>query len=121
MPLSDGFFINPYLMQGRREGNRKRISNEGEPRLEVPGPRLAADMAWVHLMRPIEAVTGRFQMQEVKTGFCRNRSMKTGSSETLIGWKSEKNHLCPSMGQNGGSVAMENGLRSLVALQYPMF
>jgi hypothetical protein len=29
--------------------------------------------------------------------------MQTGSSETLIGWKS---HLCPSMGWNGGSAAI---------------
>jgi hypothetical protein len=27
--------------------------------------------------------------------------MQTGSFETLIAWKSEKNHLCPSMGPNG--------------------
>jgi hypothetical protein len=26
----------------------------------------------------------------VKTGFCRKRPMQTGSSETLIGWKSGK-------------------------------
>jgi hypothetical protein len=33
--------------------------------------------------------------------------MQVGSDETLIGeiWK---NHLCPSMGPNGGSVAMES-------------
>ncbi len=35
--------------------------------------------------------------------------MQTGSSETLIGWKFGKNHLCPSMGPNGGSVAMDSG------------
>ncbi len=32
--------------------------------------------------------TGDFKCREVKTGFCRNRSMQTGSSGTLIGWKS---------------------------------
>jgi hypothetical protein len=31
--------------------------------------------------------------------------MQTSSSETLISWK---NHLCPSMGPNGGSVAMDS-------------
>ncbi len=31
---------------------------------------------------------GDFKCREVKTGFCRNRSMQTGSSGTLIGWKS---------------------------------
>ncbi len=35
--------------------------------------------------------------------------MQTGSSKSLIGWKSWKNHLCPSMGLNGGSVAMDSG------------
>ncbi len=33
--------------------------------------------------------TGDFKCREVKTGFYRNRSMQTGSSGTLIGWKSE--------------------------------
>ncbi len=33
--------------------------------------------------------------------------MQTGSSETLIGWI-WKNHLCPSMGPNGGSVAIDS-------------
>ncbi len=32
--------------------------------------------------------TGDFKCREVKTGFCRNRSMQSGSSGTLIGWKS---------------------------------
>ncbi len=32
--------------------------------------------------------TGYFKRREVKTGFYRNRSMQTGSSGTLIGWKS---------------------------------
>ncbi len=32
--------------------------------------------------------TGDFKCREVKTGFCRNRSMQTGSSVTLIGRKS---------------------------------
>jgi hypothetical protein len=34
--------------------------------------------------------------------------MQPGSSETLIGWKSGKNHLCPSMEPNGGNVAMDS-------------
>jgi hypothetical protein len=33
-------------------------------------------------------VTGKSQMQGGKTGFCRQRKMQTGSSDTLIGWKS---------------------------------
>jgi hypothetical protein len=35
--------------------------------------------------------------------------LQTGSSETLIGWKPEKNHLFPSIVPNGGSVAMDSG------------
>jgi hypothetical protein len=31
------------------------------------------------------------------------------SSETLIGWKSGKKHLYPSMGSNGGRVAIDSG------------
>jgi hypothetical protein len=34
--------------------------------------------------------TGDLKCREVKTCFCRRRSMHTGSSETLIGWKSGK-------------------------------
>ncbi len=48
--------------------------------------------------------TGDFKGREVKTGFCRNRSMQTGSSGTHIGWKSGQ-----TMGPNGGSVAMDSG------------
>jgi hypothetical protein len=64
---------------------------------------------------------GDLKCREVKTGFCRKRQMQTGSSETLIGWcgttwigdlkcrevKIRKNHVCPSMGPNGGSVAVD--------------
>ncbi len=32
----------------------------------------------------------------------------TGSSGTLIGWSIWSNHLCPSMGPNGKSVAMDS-------------
>jgi hypothetical protein len=46
-------------------------------------------------------------MQEGKNWILRSR--QTGSSETLIGWNSGKNHLCPSMGPTGGSVAMDSG------------
>ncbi len=35
--------------------------------------------------------------------------MQTGSSETLIDWKSGKNHLCSSIGPNGGIAAMDSG------------
>jgi hypothetical protein len=43
--------------------------------------------------------------REVKTGFCRKRYIQTGYSDShwLEIWK---NHLCPSIGPNGGSVAM---------------
>jgi hypothetical protein len=34
-------------------------------------------------------------MQEVKTGFYRNKSMQTGSSGTLIGWKSGQTTFVP--------------------------
>ncbi len=39
--------------------------------------------------------TGDFKCREVKTGFYRNRSMKTGSSGTLIGWKSGQTTFVP--------------------------
>jgi hypothetical protein len=47
-------------------------------------------------IRKPEAVRHEWEISnagQVKTGFCRNRSMQTGSSETLIGWKSGKNHF----------------------------
>jgi hypothetical protein len=50
--------------------------------------------------------TEDFKCREVKTGFCRNRSMQTGLSGTLVGWKSGQ--TCPSMGPNGGSVDMDS-------------
>ncbi len=62
--------------------------------------------------------TGDLKCREVKTGFCRKQTAQsryfvstlwqTGSSKTLIGWKSGKKHLFPSMGPNGGSVAMDS-------------
>ncbi len=39
--------------------------------------------------------TGDFKCREVKTGFCRNISMQTGSSRTLIGWKSGQTTFVP--------------------------
>ncbi len=39
--------------------------------------------------------TGDFKCREVKTGFYRNRSMQTGSSGTLIGWKSGQTTFVP--------------------------
>jgi hypothetical protein len=53
---------------------------------------------------------GDLKCRDVKTGFCRKRYMQTGSSETLIGWKSEK--TTPSLGPNGGRVAMDSGIYS---------
>jgi hypothetical protein len=40
-------------------------------------------------------MNGSFQMQGGKTGFCRNRSMQTGSSWTLIGWISGQTTFVP--------------------------
>ncbi len=42
--------------------------------------------------------TGDFKCREVKTGFYRNRSMPTGSSGTLIGWKSGQTTYFPLLG-----------------------
>jgi hypothetical protein len=39
--------------------------------------------------------TGDFKCREVKTGFYRNRSMQTGSSGTLIGWKTGQTTFVP--------------------------
>ncbi len=39
--------------------------------------------------------TGYFKCREVKTEFYRNRSMQTGSSGTLIGWKSGQTTFVP--------------------------
>jgi hypothetical protein len=39
--------------------------------------------------------TGDFKCREIKTGFYRNRSMQTGSSGTLIGWKSGQTTFVP--------------------------
>ncbi len=39
--------------------------------------------------------TGDFKCREVKTGFFRKRRMKTGSSGTLIGWKSGQTTYVP--------------------------
>ncbi len=47
--------------------------------------------------------TGDFKCREVKTGFCRKISMQTGSSETLIGWKSGQTTFVPLWDQMEGS------------------
>ncbi len=39
--------------------------------------------------------TGDFKRREVKTGFCRKRLMQTGSSGTVIGWKSGQTTFVP--------------------------
>ncbi len=39
--------------------------------------------------------TGYLKCREVKTGFYRNKSMQTGSSGTLIGWKSGQTTFVP--------------------------
>ncbi len=61
----------------------------------------------VHVVQRRRTWTGDFKCREVKTGFYRNRSMKTGSSGTLIGWKSGQTTFVP-LGLNGGSVATDS-------------
>jgi hypothetical protein len=46
-------------------------------------------------------------MQGGKNWILAKEIMQTGSSETFIGWKPGKT-TCPSLGPNGGSVAMES-------------
>ncbi len=48
-----------------------------------------------HVYRGGTTWTGDFKCRKVKTGFCRNRSMQTGSSKTLIGWKSGQATFVP--------------------------
>jgi hypothetical protein len=48
-------------------------------------------------------MNGRFQGREVKTGFCRNKSMETGSSGTPIGWKSGQTTFVPLRGRMEGA------------------
>ncbi len=50
--------------------------------------------AWLRTQRR-RSWTGDFKCREVKTGFCRNISMQTGSSGTLIGWKSGQTTFVP--------------------------
>ncbi len=52
-------------------------------------------------------MNGRFQMQGGKNRIFPKRLMQTGSSGSLIGWKSGQT-FCPSLGPNGGSVAMDS-------------
>jgi hypothetical protein len=47
--------------------------------------------------------TGDFKCKEVKTGFCKNRSMQTGSSGTLIGWKSGQTTFVPLWNRTEGA------------------
>ncbi len=54
----------------------------------------AKDLAgWSHETQ--RRYDGYFKCREVKTGFCRNRSMQTGSSGTLIGWISGQTTFVP--------------------------
>jgi hypothetical protein len=50
----------------------------------------------------------RFQSREVKTGFCPKRLKQTGSSGTLIGWKSGQTTFVTLKGPKGWSVAMDS-------------
>ncbi len=47
--------------------------------------------------------TGDFKCREVKTGFFRKRWMQTGSSWTLIGWKSGQTTFVPLWDWMGGA------------------
>jgi hypothetical protein len=47
--------------------------------------------------------TADFKCREVKTGFCRKSSMQTGSSGTLIGWKSGQTTYFPLWDRMEGS------------------
>jgi hypothetical protein len=40
-------------------------------------------------------MNGKLKCKEIKTGFCRRRSIQTGSSDTPIGWKSWKTTYVP--------------------------
>ncbi len=48
-------------------------------------------------------MNGSSQKREVKTRFCREISMQTGSSEILIGWKSGKTTYVPLWDRMGGA------------------
>jgi hypothetical protein len=56
--------------------------------------------------------TGYFKCREVKTGFCRNRSMQTGSSGTLIGWKSGQTTFVSIWDRREGAWLRTQGLYS---------
>ncbi len=47
--------------------------------------------------------TGDFKCREAKTGFCRNRPKLTGSSGTLIGWKSGQTTFVPLLDRMEGA------------------
>jgi hypothetical protein len=57
--------------------------------------------------------TGYFKCREVKTGFYQNKSMQTGSSGTLIGWKSGQTTFVPLWDRMEGA-----WLRTLVKYTY---
>jgi hypothetical protein len=57
---------------------------------------LVFKFSWAHILDQRRWTwTGDFKCREVKTGFCRIRSMQTGSSGTLIGWKSGQTTFVP--------------------------
>jgi hypothetical protein len=59
-------------------------------------------------------MSGIFQMQGGKNWICRNRSMQTGSSGTLIGWISGQTTFVP-LWDNGGIVAMDSVIDTLTS------
>jgi hypothetical protein len=53
--------------------------------------------------------------REVKIGICRKRLMQTGSSETLIGWKSgNSTDVPPWDSPDGGNAAMDSVMNEKV-------
>ncbi len=60
-----------------------------------PFIRLSRLRAWADPIWDGTPWTGYFKCREVKTGFCRNGSMQTGSSGTLIGWISGQTTFVP--------------------------
>jgi hypothetical protein len=55
------------------------------------------------------------ECREVKTGFCRKRFIANWFFCDILWLEIWKNHQCPSMGPNGGSVASSYGSSSLIS------
>jgi hypothetical protein len=59
--------------------------------------------------------TGYFKCREVKTGFYRNKSMQTGTSGTLIGWKSGQTTFVPLWDRMEGAWLRTQDENTLIA------